>query len=164
MGEREKSEIDRGYRGRGSDGERVNEGGDRPSCLSFLKWDRLSSLFSPLLTWPQIWKKKTSKWVRRNSGERWKGESERERAVRHTFSSPFLAPLWWLTNTNLETSTRRHRYYISVLWPSPSVHSLCNHKAFIYSSAEIYPVQMCLFTANSNVITVIILNTSILVY
>ena len=46
------------------------------------------------LTWPQILKKK-----------------RRERGGRHTFSSPFLAPLWCLANTNLEASTRRHWFY-----------------------------------------------------
>ncbi len=76
------------------------------SCLSFLRWNRLSSavLTSPHMT--TVLKKENGSERRRQSRERermGRGESERR-----AFSSPFLASLWWLTNTNLETSTRRH--------------------------------------------------------
>lgn len=106
--QREQSEAERdqsSYSVRGRDGERVNKGGDRQSCLSFLRWNRLSPLSSPLLTWPQFLKKK-----RRASGE---NGGERER---HAFSSPFLTSLWWITNTNLETLKRRHRFYTRRMW------------------------------------------------
>lgn len=151
---------DAGYKVKDRDRERANEGGDsgdRQSCLSFLRWDRLSSLFSPLLTWPQIWKKKRkekgSGWEKGNSEERWKGENDR-----CTFSSPFLAALWWLTDTDLETSTKWHRYCKPEmwLWPSPSVHSLCNHEAFVYSSAETQ-ITICNLLTSPNVLYVIYL-------
>lgn len=78
--QREQSEAERdqsSYSVRGRDGERVNKGGDRQSCLSFLRWNRLSPLSSPLLTWPQFLKKK-----RRASGE---NGGERETCFLLTF-------------------------------------------------------------------------------
>lgn len=79
-------------------------------CLSFLRWNRLSLLSSPLLTWPQFLKKKTRA-SGGNSWERWRGEKREHAQARDTLSSPFLTSLWWLLNTDLETSTRRHWFY-----------------------------------------------------
>ncbi len=84
---------------RDSDRERVNQGGDRQNCLSFLKWNRLSSLSSPPLTWPQEYSRAVEE-----------GKSECSE-VRHTFSSPSFTALCWLTYTNLESSTGRHWFY-----------------------------------------------------
>lgn len=69
--------------------------GDRQSCLSFLRWNRLSSLSSPLLTWPQFKKKE-------NSSERWRGEGESALLGEETHSL--------LTSLHISMVVHKHKF------------------------------------------------------
>ena len=93
------------YRVRDRDEETVNEGADRQlSLLSQVKQTYPAILTSPHLT-TILKKDNESRWGEHRGG-RLRGERER-----HTYSLSFFSSLWWLANTNLETSTRRHWFY-----------------------------------------------------
>lgn len=88
---RESGEAERDgrvYRVRYRDGEAVNEGGDRQRCRSFLRWNRLSLLSSPLLTWPWFLKK-TMRAGEENTEERVGGEKGRDTLSPHLSSHHF---------------------------------------------------------------------------
>lgn len=106
---------------RDRNGERVNECDNRQSCLLFPKWNRLSSLSSPLLTWQQFFKKK-KRASEENSRE---AERGRESVLRWDKLSPHLSSHHF---GGLQTQIKKPQLedidFILRLWLWPSMYSL----------------------------------------